>query len=210
MLLLISNDFLFQDNLGIVDYPVPSKLSHVPEPLHLKDCASVMTENDLVPSPQHPVLTSRSVDKVNWWYGKIEKSEPQQFEISKEMKISKLAKSNKFKEPEMSKSMKKSKSSKDSMKTSIVTTQKEDETELFTFPAVDKSYSSQTEITADITEVTSHHLPTIQSLKINEELVEIKVPPPQIIQVNDLQTKFSIFNFLTIKKQGIDTNRLHL
>ena len=106
LLLLISNDFLFQDNLGIVDYPVPSKLSHVPEPLHLKDCDSVITENDLVPSPQHPVLTSRSVDKVNWWFGKIEKSEPQQFEISKEKKISKLAKSNKFKEPEMSKSLK--------------------------------------------------------------------------------------------------------
>ena len=90
-----------------MDYPAPSKLSVVPEPLHLKDCASVVAESDLSSSPQHPVLTSRAVDKVNWWIEKIEgKTESLPSMVPNAKKISKSTLLNKLAEPESSKSMK--------------------------------------------------------------------------------------------------------
>ena len=154
---------------------MPSKLSVVPEPLHLKDCASVVADSDLPSSPQHPVLTSRAVDKVNWWIEKIDgktESLPSMVPVPNANKISKSNPLNKLAEPELSTSMKNkqkllssvktpkkgSVSSKsrighmESMATATIIKKKEDagSTQQFSFPAVDKRFSSDQEVHDDI------------------------------------------------------------
>ena len=64
---------LTRTNLDLLDYKTPSKLSKVPEPLHLKEEEILNISNDeSCVSPVHPLYASRAVEKVQWWLEKDE------------------------------------------------------------------------------------------------------------------------------------------
>ena len=71
-----SSDTINRDRLEILDYKPPSKLSKVPEPLHLVDCQDVDDVDEGPRSPVHPLLTNRAVEKVTWWLERKDDESP--------------------------------------------------------------------------------------------------------------------------------------